>query len=247
MNNLVLNLKLAGGLSDQESTIYLALLELGAATVIDIAQKTKLRRTSVYNFLPRLLDGGLIKTMLVKKKRHFFIDDPRALQNNLQEKEKMLNSLLPELRALHNVIPQKPKVTYYEGEGGMRELYWDSLNSCQPGDTILAYTGMVDFYKVFPKDFSDDYIAERIKRKIRVKVIAPRTAAAQEWLQTAPQSLRQIKLINQEGFTFKADTEIYANKVAMISYKENFMGVVVESKEISDMQKSAYEVMWRAL
>jgi sugar-specific transcriptional regulator TrmB len=238
---------ITGGLNEKEAMIYLALLELGSATVIDIAKKIKLKRTSVYNLLPGLLDKGLVKTMFVRKKRHFFIDDPRGLQNSLVEKEKKLNLLLPELRALHNVIPQKPKISYYEGEGGMRELYRDSLSSCAAGDTILAYTGMVDFYKVFPKDFSDEYIAERIKRKIRVKVIAPKTAAAQDWLQTAPQSLRQIKLINQEGFTFKADTEIYANKVAMISYKENFMGVVIESKEISDMQKSAFEVMWRAL
>jgi len=48
-------------------------------------------------------------------------------------------------------------------------------------------------------------------------------------------------------FRFDADTEIYANKVALISYRENFLGVIIESKEISQMQRSAFELMWSLL
>ena len=41
--------------------------------------------------------------------------------------------------------------------------------------------------------------------------------------------------------------EIYANKVALISYRENFLGVIVESKEINQMQRAAFELMWDSL
>lgn len=194
-----------------------------------------------------MIQSGLIKTTVNKKHRIFFVEDVRNLRYKLDEKERRIENLLPELQALHNIFPIKPKITYYEGEGGMRDLYMDTLNSTKPGEIICAYTGMNDFYNVFPKDFADYYIDERVKRKIRVQVIAPKTPAAIDWVKTASQTLREIKLIDNADFTFKADTEIYGNKVALISYKENFMGVIIESKEIADMQKSAFRLMWASL
>lgn len=235
------------GISEKESQIYLALLELGQATVIEIANKTKIKRTTVYNLLPGMIHSDLVKTAINKKHRIFFVDDVRNLQSKLEDKQRSIGKLLPELAAMHNILPIKPKVTYYEGEAGMKDLYLDTLNSSRAGDIIYAYTGMNDFYNIFPKDFAEYYINERVKRKIRVQVIAPKTPAALDWLNTAPQTLREIKLLDDPNFTFKADMEIYGNKVALISYKENFMGVIIESKEISDMQKFAFKLMWDAI
>jgi HTH-type transcriptional regulator, sugar sensing transcriptional regulator len=235
------------GLSEKEVQIYLALLALGEATVIEISNKTKIKRTTVYNLIPGMIQSGFIKTAINKKRRIFFVEDVRTLKLRLEEKKRKIDVLLPELQAMHNIIPIKPKIIYYEGEEGMKDLYMDTLNCSKAGDVIYAYTGMSKFYDVFPKDFADYYIAERVKRKIRVQVIAPKTPAAVDWLKTAPQTLREIKLIDDPRFTFKADTEIYGNKVALISYKENFMGVIIESKEICDMQKSAFELMWGGL
>jgi len=234
-------------LSEKEATIYLALLSLGEATVIEIANKTKIKRTTVYNLLPGMIQAGLIKTSINKQHKVFFIDDVRNLKTKLEEKEKRMESLLPELSAMHNLFPVKPKITYYEGEGGMKELYLNTLNSSKSGDIIYAYTGMNNFYNIFPKDFAEYYINERVKRKIRIQVIAPKTPASIDWLKTAPQTLREIKLLDKPDFTFQADTEIYGNKVALISYKENFMGVIIESKEISDMQKFVFKLMWESI
>ena len=39
----------------------------------------------------------------------------------------------------------------------------------------------------------------------------------------------------------------YEDKVALISYRENFLGVIIESKEINQMQRAAFELMWSAL
>jgi len=247
MNNLEKNLKQATGLTDRETKIYLALLELGAGSVIDVAKKAGLKRTTVYNLLPNLISAGLVRSEIIKKKKRFLIDDVRSLKNRLIEKQKRVENLIPELEAIHNILPFKPKVTYFEGEGGMKELYLDTLKNSNPGDYIYAFTGMTDFYEVFPKDFADYYIEERAKKKIRIKVVAPKSKESEKWAKTASQTLREIKLINDKDLTFKSDMEIYGNKVALVSYKENFMGVVIESKEISDMMKSVFKIMWNKL
>jgi sugar-specific transcriptional regulator TrmB len=247
MKNINKNLSETTGLSEKKAKIYLGLLELGSGTVIEIAKKTGLKRTTVYNLLPEMFKSGLISTAIQKKKRIFLIDDVRNLTREIEDKKRQVEKMIPELEAIHNLSPLKPKVTYYEGPGGLRELYNDTLESCSPGDTICSFIGVKNWHDLMPPDFVAEYVEKRVKKKIRTRVIAPRFKASEELADDAQKKLREIKIINNPEFGFQAGTEIYANKVALISYKEDFMGVVIESKEISQMHKSAFEVMWNSL
>jgi sugar-specific transcriptional regulator TrmB len=235
------------GFQEKKANIYVALLELGEGSVIDLAKKTGLKRTTVYNILPEMVQEGLVRTGVKKKHRFFFIENPNNLKQDFQDKIHIIDKLLPELRAIHNIIPNKPKITFYEGIGGMKDLYLNTLDSLHGGDIILSYTGFKDYYKFMPREFMDWYVAERIKRKIRIKMIVPDSETTREILQQAQNTLREIKVVPQAEWQFSADTEIYANKVALISHTENFMGVILESKEINQMQRMAFEIMWNAL
>jgi len=121
------------------------------------------------------------------------------------------------------------------------------LNSLNPGDTIQSYTGFRDYYKYMPRQFMDRYVAERTKKKIRIKIIVPDFPTTREILPQAQATLREIKVVPGDKWQFSADTEIYASKVALISHTENFMGVIIESKEINQMQRMAFELMWDSL
>lgn len=236
------------GLKAKESTIYLALLELGEGSVIAIANRANLKRTTVYNLLPGMIQAGLVSTIIKRKHRHYFVEDIRQLSRNLEQKKSFADKLIPELTKRHNVFEQKPLVTFYEGIGGMRELYQDTLDSFGlSGGEILSYTGLSDFYQLMPYEYYRWYVAERVRKKIKLRAIAYESKVAHDWQAQAQKDLREVKIISSKSFMFNADTEIYANKVALISYRENFMSVIIESKEISDMQRSAFEVMWNAL
>ena len=246
MNSLVNSLEVLG-LSDKAAQIYIALLQIGEGSVIDIAKKADLKRTSVYNILPDLMQQGLIETTIKNKHRIFFIDDVRRLELDAQEKVKSVGVLLPQLRAIQNILPQKPKITFYEGVGGMKELYQDTLESVQVGGTILSYTGLTDFFDMMPKEYYEWYVEERAKKKIMIKIIAPDSPTTRQWKKQAVKDLRQVKIIPAKDFRFKGDTEIYDNKVALISYAENFLGVIIESNEIYAMQKTMFELLWDSL
>jgi sugar-specific transcriptional regulator TrmB len=232
------------GLTPKEAKIYLALLELGEAPVTEIARKTGIKRTTVYNLLPDLIDRGIVTSAPRNKRRIYFVEDPRALKEDVWEKEKAIDYLLPDLMRIQRIVPYKPHVTYYEGEGGMRDFYQDTLESSKPGDTILSFTGLYDFYQYMPREYERYYVDERIKRKIRIRIIAPHSAVAEAWNRTESKELRDVRIANSPEFRFNADMEIYANKVALISYRENFLGVIIESNEINQMMRLAFELMW---
>ncbi|OGF86688.1 hypothetical protein A3B19_00380 [Candidatus Giovannonibacteria bacterium RIFCSPLOWO2_01_FULL_46_32] len=235
------------GFKPKEAQIYLALLELGEASVVQIAKKTGIKRTTVYNILPDFINRGIITSAVRKKRKVYFIEDPRSLKNDLKEKESVIDKLMPELLAIQNILPSKPRITFYEGVGGMKDLYQDTFDSCKEGDVILSFTGLADFLKLMPQEYNDYYIKERVRRKIRIRIIASNSPTARAWKNSAVQELREIKIIDNPEFNFDGDMEIYANKVALISYRENFMGVIIESKEINQMQIAAFELMWNSV
>ena len=235
------------GFSKKKAKIYLSILALGDASAIDIAKEVGIKRTTVYNILPELVSDGFVKKTIKNKKSVFFVENPDLLKTQLEEKLRLINKALPDIRSLQNVTPFKPKIIFYEGFGGAMELYRDTLDSSSSGDIILSFTGVSDLQKLMPQDISKEYIEDRVKRKIRIKVIAIKSDVMEQWQRDAEKELREIKIVENDKFKFDGDIEIYGNKVAMISYKENFMGVVIESKEISQMQRMAFELMWNSI
>ncbi|MCB9798699.1 hypothetical protein H6758_03160 [Candidatus Nomurabacteria bacterium] len=233
--------------SDKEARVYLALLELGYASPAQIATKAGIKRTTVYNVLPELLKRGFISKTFVKGKKVFWVEDVRKLKFVIDERQQKFEHLFPQLEALHSVLPSKPKFRYYEGENGMKQLHMYALEKTIPGDTIYEYLGTVDFKRLFPEEFYDFYPKERTRRKISARIIAPDIPETRDIVQKDKRTLRETRLAPRDQLLFSGDMQLYRNHVALISYKENFMGVVIESKEIYEMQKCVFELLWNTL
>ncbi len=55
-------------LSSREATVYAELLELGETTIEQISQKSKIKRTTVYDVIKTLKEKGLVGTTKRKKR-----------------------------------------------------------------------------------------------------------------------------------------------------------------------------------
>jgi hypothetical protein len=113
------------------------------------------------------------------------------------------------------------------------------------GDTLLNYTGFEEYFNYMPRSYAMDYVARRVQKKIRTRIISPASREALELQKKGPQELREMRIIPAEQWNAIADVHIYKNKVGIVSFKENFMGVLIESAEIAQLQKAAFELMWK--
>jgi len=240
-NTLINNLNF----SEKKALIYLTLLELGEAVVVDIAKKANLKRTTVYNILPELIQGGFVKITKKNKTKYFFVEDPRQLKTEAEEKLKNIEKIVPELESIQSILPYNPKIVFLEGIGGMKDLYEDVIKSVKPGDEILSFVGLTNVYQFVPKEVAKRYIDNRIKKKVINRIIASNNLVAKEWQESAEKDLRIIKVV-EKNFDFQADMKIYGNKVAFLSFKENFMGAIIESREIAQLQKAMFEMAWKS-
>ena len=225
----------------KKADVYLAILELGSGTVIEIAKKSEVKRTTVYDILLDLEKTGLIYQTTKESKRLFVAEDPEKLKKKLEEKERILDEMLPQLRSFYNIKGIKPKIKFYEGKEGLRQVYADTLNY---GGEILAFASE-DVVKVLGMDWANDYLAKRVKRGIRARIILPKTEIIERDFNPLDQKqLRSSKLVSAKKYPFSIEINIYGHqKVALMSSREE-MGIIIEGREIYNTLKLIFELLW---
>lgn len=230
------------GLKDTEANVYISALEQGKATALSLAKETKIKRGTVYEIISRLIDRGFLKVAIANSNRCFIAEDPRSITSKFNEYTDNLSELLPEFLAIKNNNEIKPKVTYFEGEDEVWQIYEDTLKENKP---ILSYTSVFDINNLLDPKKIENYIRRRTEKQIPIKIIALDSIVSQKWTTNSKEELREIRLIPREIYNFSADVEIYGNKVAIVSFKEKIFGLIIESEQIAQMQKMAFELMWQ--
>ncbi len=225
----------------KKADVYLASLELGSATVIEIAKKAGIKRTTAYDILMDLAQKGLISETSKGKKRLFVGEDPEKIKKDLQRKESLISEILPMLKSVYNVRGVKPRIRFYEGIEGLKETYNDTLN--YTGEMLMFASE--DVVKILGMDWANDYMAKRTKKNLRVRAIMPSSETLVKDIVPRDQEVvRTSKLIDPKKYPFSMEINIYGHsKVSLMSSKEQ-LGITIESTEIYNTMKLIFELIW---
>lgn len=227
------------GFSENEARVYLAALETGIASAQEIAQKCKLKRTTTYSVLCPLVRKGFIAQTVEKGKKRFIAEDPQNLIKIFEQRQKMLEKVLPELEAVYNNKKIKPKVLFFEGLDGIKKIYEDTIKECP--DEILEWN-TTKFFKAFP-GFPKTYVEERKKNNISAKRIAPNDIQWIEHKKKDAAEFSETKILPMDIFNIPIEINIYNNKVAFMSYKDE-IGLIIESEGIAEAMRKIYGMFW---
>ncbi|EKE25332.1 MAG: transcriptional regulator, TrmB [uncultured bacterium] len=233
------------GFNEKEASLYLAALELGESNIQQLAKKSGIKRTTAYDVIESLKKRGFMSQSTRSKKTIFSAADPRKLENEIEEQRHVVKRAMPELLAIANSLDTKPKITFFEGEDGIKEVYKDTLN--YPDQELLAWVAeeAVEYFDI--EFLNNVYLPRRIEKKIWVRAIAPDFKTMREYKEIDEKSLRKTRLTDADAFGLDVEINLYGkNKIAMMSFEEKF-GMIVESKKIFETLKSIFELNWAAL
>lgn len=228
------------GLSQKETKIYLAVLESGEAPLTQIAKNTAIPRTSCYGLIENLIEKGFVTYMVKRRKKYYFAENPDHLLKQEEKKGALLKEALPRFKALYNISGVKPKIRFYEGVSGIKQILQEIINEKRD---FLAITSIEDANTILHGDFGD-FIGQRIKHNLRVRLLTGRTPAALKLKKTDGQSLRDTRFISGE-YHFKTANFKFGSKLAIISLKKNPLGIVIEDDDITDTFKMYFEILWK--
>lgn len=234
------------GLSEKESSVYLALLEHGTSTVSEIARKTSINRSTSYVLLGSLSERGLVSLSSRKGAKFFTAVPPERFVYMSEERVRqghelvaLAQALLPQMRLLNGKGGVRPSVQFFEGEEGIRSIYEDTLTS---SETIRAYASIDDINEILPGYFPA-YFHRRSANGIHIRAIFPDTPEAREFILNDADVSRESCLIPSEGYAFSPEINVYDNKVVFMLLRERF-GLMIESAELAQAMKKIFDLSW---
>jgi len=242
---MIINELKNAGLNEPEAKVYLAVLELGETNISRIAKKSGIKRTTTYLVIDALKEKGLVSSYKKRKKTVFIAENPKKIEEKLEERKNAIGKIMPELLSIASLLDKKPVIRFFEGHDGMKDSFKDILK--YPDSEVLEW-----YSESYVHDFSEEFFSKyftprRIKNKIWVRAILPNNEVIRKLATRNEKELRQIKLINPKKYNIKIEINVYGkNKVSIISFKEE-IGLIIESQLIHDSLKNMFELMWEYL
>ncbi len=226
------------GLSQTESKVYLALLDLGSGMAGSITKKSGVNRTNVYDALERLLEKGLVSFMISANRKVFEPVSPERLLEIQKEKEDKLKEVLPELKEKFKSSKSKEEATLFRGLKGIKAIFEDVL---EEGKTLYGYGAESKFTDILPA-YKNYWNKERVKLGISAKIIYSEKVKKIK----KKEGLKLIKMkFLPESYDFPSTIMIYGDKVATLVWGESPFGLVVKSKEVAKSNMNFFELLWK--
>lgn len=233
------------GLEEKEAKVYLAALELGATNIQNLTKKSEIKRSTVYEMLKNLKSMGLISETTKGKRKIFVASEPENLKRNIVAKEKLLNEMLPELKSISNIGFIKPKITFYEGRDGLREIYRKTLET--KSKLALWISPVQDIFETVGEDFLIKYIKERSKKEIWIKSVHVTLKNVSDYKLLSPdtheKTFRKVRF-TPLGINISNTVAIWDNKTAIINSRKEGLGFIIESEDYANMMKTFHELLW---
>ncbi|MBI2446316.1 MAG: hypothetical protein HYV51_00660 [Parcubacteria group bacterium] len=274
MSNLENEIKKIG-LSDKETKVYLAILELGQAPVAEIAAHSGVVRVTVYVILEELKKKGLISTFEKesnpdaqkgrgseadtrgrlsdrsvgsrkrRRKTYFVAEPPERLSHLFKIEEKRLKENFSNLK---KIIPDLDKI--YESRGERPKIRFfegsEGINSLRE-DILKTKTKFL--YQILPLDIIAKNLSERKFQNEKVKKLYNIPSKSIYYNEKGKIFPEKSGKAEYKFLADKFETEIviYGEKTAFINVKKKLTGIIIDDFSVSQTIKTFFEILWKFL
>lgn len=230
------------GLEPKETAIYLALLELGEATILTIARKSGIKRPTAYLVLRSLEEKGFASRIIRGKKTSFSPQHPRKLLTEAELRLKELQEVVPQLESLFHREEGRPRVMIYEGKSELDRAYDESFIT--KGE--ILYMGTLGLsMETFPRTFKKvEFVT--LSPEFRIRELVDDSEESRKYAERVREPYHGVRFISKEFLPFEADIGIFGNRTLISSVKKEYFTIGIESEEITRVFRTIFEVMWRA-
>ncbi len=230
------------GLVEKEAVIYLALLELGDATILAISRRSGIKRPTAYLVLRSLEEKGFVSRIIRAKKTLFSPQHPRKLLTEAELRMKELQEVVPQLESLFHREEGRPRVMIYEGKNELDRAYDESFIT--KGE--ILYIGTLGLsMEAFPRTFKKiEFVT--LSPKFRIRELIDESEDSRHYADRVKGPYHDVRFIPKELLPFEVDIGVFGNRTLVSSVKKEYFTIGIESEEITRAFRTIFEIMWRA-
>ncbi len=234
------------GLVENEIKIYLALLRTEPITAYELSKKTGIYRAHIYDKLERLMEKGLVTHVYQGAKRYFQATSPEKIKDYLEEKklelenqEKEIDNILPDLKALQKLPKENTKVEVFKDKEGLKYFLRDIIKTKKE----VLVTGIDDEkYQENLPHFMNQYFRDLRKNEIKERIITSKKPKVFLFdKKIAPTT--SYRFLEEKQFN-PTNTFVYGNKVVIISWGTPVTAVMIENNGVAETYRNYFEHLW---
>lgn len=231
------------GFTQKEAKVYIATLEGGEIPVSHIAQKSHLKRTTVYDILEILKERGAVS--IVKRRGIYTVSalPPQNLIDRFKRSATLAEGILPQLLELAYSSPLKPRMRFYEGIDGLKEILLEMSYS------RIQTVGFTDYARMPKEMFSfirKTIVPNRRERNNAIRLIVPDNERNREVQKEDLIHHGQHRLVDFPLDAPHIEILLYdSSKTAFLSFEpKELFGVVLDSPAIHATLHNIFELVW---
>ena len=241
------------GCTDEESSIYIILLEKGELTTLELARQLHLPRTSIYRKLEEMKQKGFIEEVMDQNTTKAKAASVATLERMVEKKTRdieELQSLLPNIKEsiLANADQGQSltEVQYFKGREAVSRMAWRALSTKDlfRGYSYRQFSELIGFRNalVFKEEWNNNCINAR-------------DIYSDEWIKSRKETPNldigtwqnwESRYLPASMLNLTHQLDIYDDYVAIYNWhEEEIFGVLIKNKKVADLQKQIFDIVWQ--
>lgn len=240
------------GFEEKESHVFLCCLENSKVTPTFLSKVTGIKRSTVYFYLEKLEQKGLIHYNIQGKKRFIVAENPDfCVQNIISHKKQEVLSLEKEAQNIqkeleHLIIAQKvtTNIQHFQGRQGVKavlklilekkkDVFWMGNLSA-----LLSVISEEELYRLFT--------LERMKQQTTTYAITSNTIKEKKQFGDLINNFRQFRFV--ESLSYSSLFGIIDNLIVLFSYEGKKINIVlIEDSAMANMVLFLFKSLWNYL
>ncbi|PIW36506.1 MAG: hypothetical protein COW24_04835 [Candidatus Kerfeldbacteria bacterium CG15_BIG_FIL_POST_REV_8_21_14_020_45_12] len=229
------------GLSDKQATVYIATLELGSASALDISKQANIKRPTAYVILEELQNMGLVTMLKTGSTTIFLAQKPSVLGNTLEKQLALFQSIKPLLSDIYLKEGARPTVNYYNGAREVAELYRMFLVEHSKIDLLSSDR---EPFVIRSNDLFNKFYSEISNGGYTVREVVTSTKFNTEYAKIYSNNFHTIRTIDDQ-FQFFGDNVMFGNTLVVASFDSTPYAIAIESKDLVRTFRGLFELAWR--
>lgn len=226
------------GFTQAEAKVYLTLLRLGPVKVGQVIEKSGLQSSTIHNTLHSLIAKGFVRYVLRGKIKIYQSVEPGLILQEFKEKERKFEEIVPKLESMQQLTREKPQAEIYEGTRGVMTMLNELVEDSDPNDDYYFFAADVSGLNETIQKFFERFDKKRENKKLIVRGLARKELkplfAKRKYLKT-----RYV------DFPIPSNISFCNDKMALITWGEKPMGILVKSKQLICSQIDFFNESWK--
>jgi sugar-specific transcriptional regulator TrmB len=229
------------GYHPNEISVYLAILIAGELTVTGVAQNTDIPRSSAQVIVEHLHARGLLGKLVKRGHTIWMTENPDRLMADLEVKEEILRSVLPQLKSLRNRKVQPPTVRQFTGKAGIEALLNEVIISHYPVSLMGSIPSM--FYFIGQTN-SRDFFEVLFQQGVSVKIITNHSPETEMIQKNTKPGKHSIHYCDDERFSHTIYIQFNSRVAVILLNESELVGTLYRDDGVSQSTALLFETLW---